>query len=129
MTMHQNLKIKIMIMGTCQLTDLSRPPFVDNEVGYILIYNEELGDNSILCHHSDIPEDLCVIRTTDIASEMSNAASFRPISFLPTLVFLMSYTGVYVSVQMNVAHKSVPATMIGPTISQHKKQLTLTKLQ
>ena len=51
----------------------------NNEVGEILAYNEELGDKSILWHHSDIPEDLWVIGTNGIASGMSNAANFRPI--------------------------------------------------
>ena len=70
-----------------QLIDLSRSPFADNKVGDILAYNEELGDNSILWHHSDIPENLWVIGTNDIASEMSNAASFRPISVGSTFNF------------------------------------------
>ena len=64
-----------------------RSPFADNEVGDILAYNEELGENSSLWHHSGIPEDLWVIGTNDTESEMSNAATLRPISVDPTFNF------------------------------------------
>ena len=64
-----------------QLIDLSRSPFVDNEV----------GDKSILWHHSGIPEDLWVIGTNDIAFEMSKVASFFLFTQRLTLVFLMSF--------------------------------------
>ena len=53
MTMQRNLKMK-------NDYDLSRSTFADNEVGDILAFDEELGDNSIFWHHSDIPEDLWV---------------------------------------------------------------------
>ena len=111
-----------------QLIDLSGSPFADNEVGDILAYSEELGDNFILWHHSDIPEDLWVIGTNDIASEMSKAASFRPISVDPTFNFGVfdvtpfTYRSfMFQCKSKNVAQKWVPATMIGPTIIQHSK--------
>ena len=104
-----------------QLTDLLRSPFAYNEVGNIFAYNKELGDNSVLWHHSDIPEDLWVIGTNDIAFEMSNAANFRPISVDPTFNFgvfdVTSFTFRSFMVQCkskNVAQKWVSATMIGP---------------
>ena len=111
-----------------QLIDLLRSPFAYNEVGNIFAYNKELGDNSVLWHHSDIPEDLWVIGTNDIAFEMSNAANFRPISVDPTFNFgvfdVTSFTFRSFMVQCkskNVAQKWVSATMIGPTIIQHSK--------
>ena len=104
-----------------QLTDLLRSPFAYNEVGNIFAYNKELGDNSVLWHHSDIPEDLWVIGTNDIAFEMSNAANFRAISVDPTFNFgvfnVTSFTFRSFMVQCkskNVAQKWVSATMIGP---------------
>ena len=71
-----------------QLIDLSRFPFDDNGVGDILAHNEEKGDNSVLWHYLDIPEDPWVIGTNQIASELALD------TFLLTqrlnLVFLMS---------------------------------------
>lgn len=70
-----------------QPIDLLRSPFAYIEVGNIFAYNKELGKNSVLWHHSDIPKDLWVIGTNGIASEMSYAANFRPISVDPTFNF------------------------------------------
>ena len=111
-----------------QLIDLSRSLFVDNEVGDTLAYNEELGDNLILWYHSNIPEDLWVIGTNDIASEMSKAAIFRPISVDPEFNFgifdvtpFIYRSFMFQCKSKNVAQKWVHATMIGPTIIQHSK--------
>ena len=111
-----------------KVIDLSRSPFADNEVGDILVYNKELGDNSILWHHSDIPGDLWVTGTSDIAPEMSYAASFRPISVDPTFNFgafdvnPFTYKSFMFRCKLkNAAQKSVPAMMIGSTIIQHSK--------
>ena len=112
------------------LIDLSCSPFADNEVGDILAFNEELRDNSISWHHSDIPEDLWVIGTNEIASEMSNAASFRLISVDPTFDFgvfdITPFTYrsfMFQCKSKNVAQKWVPATIIGPTIIQHSRSI------
>ena len=43
-----------------QLIDLQQLPSAENEVGDILPYNEELGENPILWYHGDIPPDLRV---------------------------------------------------------------------
>ena len=111
-----------------QLIDLSCFPFADNEACDILAYNEKLGDKSILWHHSDIPEDLYVIGTNSIASEMSNAASFKHISVDPTFnlgvfdVTPFTYRSfIFQCKSKNTAQKWVPATMIEQTIIQHSK--------
>ena len=83
--------MKIVIMGDLarskkQLTDLSRSSLMDNEVGDILAYNEELNNDAILWHLSDIPDDLWVTGTENIAVEMANAITL-PISVDPTFNF------------------------------------------
>ena len=69
-----------------QLIDFSRSSLMDNEVGDILAYNKKLNNDAILWHHSDIPDDLWVIGTENIAVEMSNAITL-PISVDPTFNF------------------------------------------
>ena len=69
-----------------QLIDFSRSSLMDNEVGDILAYNEKLNNYAIVWHHSDIPDDLWVTGTENIAVEMSNAITL-PISVDPTFNF------------------------------------------
>ena len=70
-----------------QLIDLSRSQLADNEVGDILAYNEELGSNGIIWHHSDIPDDLWVLGTNVMTNELSNATKVLPTSVDPTFSF------------------------------------------
>ena len=69
-----------------QLIDLSRSSLMDNDVGDIIAYNEELNNDAIVWHHSDIPDDLWVTGTENVAVEMSNAI-ILPISVDPTFNF------------------------------------------
>ena len=101
-----------------ELIDLSRSSLIDSEVGDILAYNEELNNGAIVWHHSDIPDNLWVIWTENIAVEISNAITL-PISFDSTFNFgacdITPFT--YRSVvfhckSKNVAKKWVPATMV-----------------
>ena len=59
---------------------------MDNEVGHILADNEELNNDAIVWHHSDILDDRWVIGTENIAVEMANAITL-PISVDPTFNF------------------------------------------
>ena len=88
---------------------------MDNEVGDILAYNEELNSDAIVWHHSDIPDYLWVIGTENIAVEMANAITL-PISVDPTFNFcaydITSFTYrsvVFQRKSKNVAKKCVPA--------------------
>ena len=69
-----------------ELIDLSRSSLMDNEVSDILAYNEELNNDAIVWHNSDIPDDLWVIGTENITVEMANAITL-PISVDPTFNF------------------------------------------
>ena len=69
-----------------QLIDLSHSLLMDIEVGDILAYNEELNNDAIVWHHADIPVDLWVIGTENIAVEMSNTITLS-ISVDPTFNF------------------------------------------
>ena len=51
-----------------QLIDLQQLPSAENEVGNILAYNEELGENPILWKHGDVPSDLWVCILNKIVS-------------------------------------------------------------
>ena len=55
----------------------------------ILAYNEELNNDSIPCHHSNIPDDFWVTGTENIAVEMANATT------LPMSVDLTFNFGAY----------------------------------
>ena len=110
-----------------QLIDLSRSSLMDNEVGDILAYNEELNNDAIVWHHSDLPDDLWIIGTENIAVEMANAIAL-PISVDPTFNFgaydITPFTYrsvVFQCKSKNVAKKWLPATMVGPTIIHHNK--------
>ena len=111
-----------------QLIDLSRSQLTDNEVGDILAYNEELGSNGIIWHHSDIPDDLWVLGTNVMTNEFSNATKVLPISVDPTFNFgryeVTPFTYRSVAFECkpkNVIKTWVPVTVIGPTIIQHTK--------
>ena len=69
-----------------QSKDLSCSSSMDNEVCDILAYNEELNNDAIVWHHSDIPDDLWVIGTENIAVEMANFITL-PISVDQTFDF------------------------------------------
>ena len=43
---------------------------MDNEVGDKLVYNEESNNGTIVWYHSDIPDDLWVIGTENIAVDI-----------------------------------------------------------
>ena len=97
-------------------------------MGDILAYNEELGSNGIIWHHSDIPEDLWVLGTNVMTNELSNATKVLPISVDPKFNFgryeVTPFT--YRSVNFeckskNVIKTWVPVTVIGPTTIQHTK--------
>ena len=111
-----------------QLIDLSRSQLTDNEVGDILAYNEELGSNGIIWHHSDMPDDLWVLGTNVMTNELSNATKVLPISDDPTFNFgcyevtPFTYRSVaFECKSKNVLKTWVPVTVIGPTIIQHTK--------
>ena len=57
-----------------QLINLFRSQHADNKVGDMLEYNEELGDDSILWYHGDIPIHLWVIRTKEVLAEIPRAS-------------------------------------------------------
>ena len=60
---------------------------MDNEVGNILAYIEELNNDAIVWHHLDIPDNIWVIGTENIAVEMSLLKISLPISHNPTFNF------------------------------------------
>ena len=98
-------------------------------MGDILAYNEELHNDTIVWHHSDIPGDLWVIGTENIAVEMSNAITL-PKSVDSTFNFgaynitLLIYSSVvFQSKSKNVAKKWIPATIVGPSIIHHNKSV------
>ena len=70
-----------------QLIDLCRSQHAYSEVGDILGYNEELGDDSILWYHGDIPTDLWVIGTKEMLAEILRASKYFPLSVDPTFNF------------------------------------------
>ena len=111
-----------------QLIDLCRSQHADNEVGDILGYNEELGDDSILWYHGDILTDLWVIGTKEMLAEIPRASKYFPLSVDPTFNFgayeVISVTHcnmLFECKSRNIRNKWVPATRIGPVIIQHNK--------
>ena len=52
----------------------------DNEVEMLLSYNSELEDDEIVFYHGDIPQDLWVIGTERMLSELCQASNGQPIS-------------------------------------------------
>ena len=97
-------------------------------MGDILTYNEELGNNGIIWHHPDIPDDLCVLGTNVMTNELSNATKVLPISVDPTFSFgryevtPFTYRSVaFECKSKNVLKTWVPVTVIGSTIIQHTK--------
>ena len=101
-----------------QLIDLSRSSLMDNEVGDILAYNEELNNDAIVWYHSDIPDDLWLTGTENIAVEMANAITL-PISVDPTFNFgaydispFIYRSVVFQCKSKNLAKKWVPVTMV-----------------
>ena len=97
-------------------------------MGDILTYNEELGNNGIIWHHPDIPDDLCVLGTNIMTNELSNVTKVLPISVDPTFSFgryevtPFTYRSVaFECKSKNVLKTWVPVTVIGPNIIQHTK--------
>ena len=97
-------------------------------MGDILTYNEELGNNGIIWHHPDIPDDLCVLGTNVMTNELSNATKVLPISVDPAFSFgryevtPFTYRSVaFECKSKNVLKTWVPVTAIGSTIIQHTK--------
>ena len=95
-----------------ELIDLSKFFLMDNEVGDILAYNEKLNNDPIIWHHSDIPDDVWVIGTENIAVEMSNAITL-PIPVDATFKFraydITPFT--YMSVVLQFKSKNVAKKM------------------
>ena len=111
-----------------QLIDLCRSQHADNEVGDILGYNEELGDDSILWYHGDIPTDLWVIGTKEMLAEIPRASKYFPLSVDPAFNFRayevtpVTYRNMLFEYKLrNMRNVWVPATMIDPVIIQHDK--------
>ena len=98
------------------------------EVGDILGYNEELGDDSIPSYHGDIPTDLWVIGAKETLVEIPRASKYFPLSVDPTFNFgvyevtPVTYRNMLFECKSrNMGNVWVPATMIGPVIIQHDK--------
>ena len=111
-----------------QLVDLCRSQHADNEVGDILGYNEELGDDSILWYHGDIPTDLWVIGTKEMVAEIPRASKYFPLPVDSTFNFeayevtRVTYRNMLFECKSrNMRNVLVPATMIGPVIFHHGK--------
>ena len=111
-----------------QLIDFYRSQSADNEVGDILGYNNELGNDSILWYHGDIPTDLWVIGIKEMVAEIPVASECNPLSIDPTFNFgeyevtpLTYRNMLFKCKSKNTMNTWVPATMIGPVIIQHDK--------
>ena len=111
-----------------QLIDIARPKLPDNEVGDILVYNEELGDDEVPWFHGDIPSDLWVFGTKVMEEEMNSSAECYPLSVDATFNFgafevtPFTYRNVKIeSKSKNIPGHWVPTVMVGPTIIQHNK--------
>ncbi len=94
----------------------------------MLSYNCELEDDEIILYHGDVPQDLWVIGTKAMLSDLSSANGGQPISIDPTFnhgafeVTPLTYRHQIVcNKSKNTSGKYVPATLIGPTIIQHDK--------
>ena len=101
----------------------------DNEVEMLLSYNSELEDDEIVFYHGDIPQDLWVIGTKRMFSELCQDSNGQPISVDATfnhgafeVTPLIYRHQLIVAKSKNTPGKYVPATMIGPTIIQHDKK-------
>lgn len=111
-----------------QLADLCWSQHADNEVGDILGYNEEFGDDSILWYHGDIPTDLWVIGTEEMLPEIPRASKHFPLSvdskfnFGAYEVTPVTYRNMLFECKSrNMRNVWVQATMIGPVIIHHDK--------
>ena len=101
----------------------------DNEVEMLLLYNSELEDDEIVFYHGDIPQDLWVIGTKRMLSELCQDSNGQPISVDAIFnhgafeVTPLTYRHqLIVAKSKNTPGEYVPATMIGPTIIQHDKK-------
>ena len=93
----------------------------------ILAYNEELHDK-IIWHHSDLPDDLWVLGTSKMRTEIINSVNKRPLSVDPTFNFgafevtPITYRHHFIeSRSKNIDGEWTDAVIIGPTIVHHGK--------
>ena len=111
-----------------QLVDLTSPKLPDNEVGDLLAYNQEMGEEDLVWYHGDILSDLWVIGNRTIAREMHISAGCHPISVDPTFNFgafevtPFTYRNSKIECKSkNVKGLWVTSTMIGPSLIQQSK--------
>ena len=95
----------------------------------LLAYNEELGEERIIIHHSDLPFDMWVLGSKEMLLYLEkNATEGLPLSADTTFnhgefeVTAVTYTHLFIEVKpKNNCGKWEKASLIGPTIIQHKK--------
>ena len=113
-----------------QLTDMAASigPLNENVVGDILAFNEERQDE-VIWHHQDLPSDLWVFGTKNMASEIEQSAQRHPIVVDVTFNFgkfeVTPFTYRHPNIEArskNISGLWTPALILGPTVIQENKE-------
>ena len=98
------------------------------DVTNLLAYHKEMGEDSCIIHHSEIPDDVWVLATKEMIYHLKSLGRVMPLSIDPTFNFgkmevtPMTYRLDHVEGKSKNSRDQISKKiMIGPTILQHRK--------